>query len=86
MRGSKSFLNCNSENNSHIFIPKYETLKKVYYYHTTYFSKDTSSNIHNEAYQVTRKSIIHPQTLFVQGTVCCESSEVDPEWPASFFI
>lgn len=50
------------------------------------FIDDNSNNMQNEAYQVTRKAIIHPQTLFIQGTVCCESSEADPKWPVSFLI
>lgn len=71
----------------HMFLyQNMKKLKKIYHCHTTYFSKDTSSNMYNEAYQITRKSIIHPQTLFIQGTVCCESSEVDPKRPVGFFI
>ena len=40
----------------------------------------------NKAYQITGKSIIHPQTLFIQRAVCGEASEADPNWPVSFFI
>lgn len=40
----------------------------------------------NKAYQITGKSIIHPQTLFIEGAVCGEPSEVDPKWPVSFLI
>ena len=52
----------------------------------TYFSNDNSNNMQNKAYQITGKSIIHPQTLFIQGAVCSEPSEVDPKWPVSFLI
>lgn len=39
-----------------------------------------------DSYQVCRKSIIHPQTLFIEETVGWESSEADPKGPAGFFV
>jgi hypothetical protein len=47
---------------------------------------DILNSMQKDAYHVSRESIIHPQTFFIEGTVSCESSEADPKGLVSFFV